>query len=580
MTGFSKNGAGFTFIEVLVGIFLTLVVFLGIFGAYQLGLKVIIQSRNKIVATAIASGEIEKIRNLPYGSVGIVNGFPAGSLLPSSIVSQNNVSYTIDRTIDYVVSAIDGVAFPDDDCPNDYKKAEITVSWTGRYSGKVKLTTDVSPSSLAEECSETGGILEVLVFDAVGAMVSSPLIEIMDPISNAIIKTATPVSGRHYFSLVPSSYKISVSKTGYSSETSFGSDEVAIPEIPHPLVIEGKLTPISLAIDRQSFFDITTFSLWGLGQFKDSFVDQSQVSQILNLSIAGGQVSLEKIGEEYQTSGYLISDTIEPANMLSWDEISFSQLKPESTQILYQVFYLQEQAWQLIPNQDLPGNEFGFEVSPVSLKNLNILNYPKLRIKASLSTQDLAATPALFNWQLSWQTSEPTVIPFASFNLRGEKIIGHDSQDQEVYKYSQSLNSNASGKVVVPDLEWDRYYFSADPGSGLSLMATDPEADPIDLTPDTGLPVSLYLKAQDCLLLILEDSLTLEPIFAGQAKLSNSQLGYDMILNTNQIGQAYFIPLQPGIYSLEIQAPGYLSLATQVSVSGEQIKIIRLEQIE
>lgn len=571
---------GITFIEVLVGVFLTLIIFLGISGAYQLALKVIIQSRNKIVATAVASGEIEKIRNLPYGSVGIADGFPAGSLLSSSVVSQNNANYTVNRTVDYVVSTIDGVASPNDDCPNDYKKVEITVSWTGRYSGQVKLATDISPTSLAQECSETGGILEVLVFDAVGAMIPSPLIEIIDSTSDIVIKSATPISGQHYFSLVPSNYKIMVSKTGYSFERSFGSDEIATPEIPHPLVIEGQLTPISLAIDHQSFFDVTTLSLWGLGQFKDSFPDQSQVSQILNLSIAGGQVSLEEVGGEYQTSGYLISETIEPSNMLSWDEISFSQSKPESTQILYQVFYLQEEAWQLVPNQDLPDNEFGFEVAPINLKNLSVLDYSQLRIKASLSTQNPSVTPTLFDWQLSWKTSASTVIPFASFDLRGEKIIGHDSQEQEVYKYSQSLQSNSDGKVFISGLEWDRYYFSTDLDSGLSLMATDPDIDPIDLAPDTTLPVSLYLEAQTSLLLILEDNLTLEPIFAGQVKLSNSQLGYDIILDTNQIGQAYFIPLQSATYDLEIQAPGYLSLVTQTLVSGDQIKIIRLEQIE
>ncbi|MBU4351344.1 hypothetical protein KKF47_01665 [Patescibacteria group bacterium] len=578
MTSFSQKGL--TFIEVLVGISLTLIIFLGIFGAYQLALKVIIQSRNKIVATAIASGEIEKIRNLPYGSIGIVNGFPAGSLLSSSVVSQNSANYTVNRTVDYVVSAIDGVASPDDDCPNDYKKVEVTVSWAGRYSGQVKLTTDVSPASLAQECSEIGGILEVLVFDAVGAIVSSPLIEIRDFVSDTVIKSATPVSGQHYFSLVPASYKIAVSKTGYSAERSFGSDEIATPKIPHPLVIEGQLTPISLAIDRQSSFDVTTLSLWSLGQFKDSFPDQSQISQVLNLSIAGGQVSLEEVGGEYQVSGYLISETIEPSNMLSWDEISFSQSKPELTQILYQVFYLQQETWQLVPNQDLSGNGLGFEVAPINLKNLSVLDYSQLRIKASLSTQNSLVTPTLFDWQLFWKTSEPTVIPFASFDLRGEKIIGHDSQEQKVYKYSQSLGSNSSGKIFISGLEWDRYYFSTNPDSDLSLMATNPETDPIDLIPNVSLPVNLYLKAQTSLLLILEDNLTLEPIFAGQAKLNNSQLGYDMILNTDQLGQAYFIPLEAATYNLEIQAPGYLSLTTQVLVSGDQIKIIRLEQIE
>lgn len=86
---------GFGLVEALIGVSLTLIVFLGIFGAYQLGLKAIMQSRNKIVATAIANGEIEKIRNLAYGSVGVVGSFPSGILLASSTKQQNNNDYTI-----------------------------------------------------------------------------------------------------------------------------------------------------------------------------------------------------------------------------------------------------------------------------------------------------------------------------------------------------------------------------------------------------------------------------------------------------------------------------------------------------
>ena len=61
MTRFTKKG--FTLIEVLVGSFLMLIVFLGIVGAYRLGIKLVSLSKNKVTATAIAGGQIEKIRN-------------------------------------------------------------------------------------------------------------------------------------------------------------------------------------------------------------------------------------------------------------------------------------------------------------------------------------------------------------------------------------------------------------------------------------------------------------------------------------------------------------------------------------
>ena len=65
---------GFTLIDVLVGITLMVIFFAGIFGLYQLGLKVVAQSENRIVATAIANEYLEMARNLPYADVGVQGG--------------------------------------------------------------------------------------------------------------------------------------------------------------------------------------------------------------------------------------------------------------------------------------------------------------------------------------------------------------------------------------------------------------------------------------------------------------------------------------------------------------------------
>jgi len=567
---------GLTLIETMVGIFLTLVVFLGIFGAYQLGLKVIIQSRNKIVATQLANGEIEKIRNLPYGSVGIVGGFPSGSLSQFSASRQNNVDYQVERRVDYVVDALDGIVSPADDCPNDYKKVEIKVSWSGRFSGQVALITDMAPASLAEECSETGGILQVSVFDAAGAMVPSPLIEVKDQATNQVIKSATPLSGKHYFSLSPASYKVVVSKTGYSQERTFGTEEVTTPEKPHPIVLEGELIPLSLNVDRLSTMAVLTLSAWGSASFYDSFLNESKIFQIFQLSLAEGRVSLAT----YQSSGYLISTTITPENMIAWDNLSFSDSEPETTRILYRLLYLQGENWLIVPDRDLPGNESGFEVSPVNLKNLDKTTYPELRIRGDFSTPDPSLTPILSDWQVSWKTSEATAAPWIPFHLRGEKIIGRNALEEPVFKYSSDHVSDGSGTFTLSAFEWDNYYFSINPGSSLDLIATEPEPQPMGLAPNTAFQVKLYLKAQTSLLLTSQNNLTLEPIFAAQARLTNTQLGYDSTLYTNEKGQAYFLPLQSATYNLEVAAPGYSTLTTPVSVAGDQTKIVTLEQIE
>jgi parallel beta-helix repeat protein len=250
----------FTLVEVLIGTFLILIIFLGIFGAFRLGLKVTQQSRARIVATALANHQLEKVRALPYASVGVIGGFPEGVLESSTTTISNNIEYKIETRVDFVVDAADGLVPPDDECPNDYKRVQAKVSWPGMFGGEVKLVTDIAPENLAQECATGGGILSVSVFDAYGIMVASPLIEVINPETEETVKTATPSTGQHYFSLPAASYRVVVSKEGYSTERTYNSDEIATPEKPNPIVLEGQLTEISFSIDKVSTFLVTTMT--------------------------------------------------------------------------------------------------------------------------------------------------------------------------------------------------------------------------------------------------------------------------------------------------------------------------------
>ena len=369
--------------------------------------------------------------------------------MASSIKQQNNNDYTIERRVDYVIDGSDGIAVPDDECPNDYKRAEIKVSWSGRFSGEVVLTTDVAPLSLAQECSETGGVLKVSVFNAVGLMVPSPLIEVKDPITLQTLKSATPVSGEHYFSLEPTTYKIVVSKTGYSTEQTYGSGEIynsktiITPENPHPIVFGGQLTENSFSIDGLSSMTIQTRGTKGQG-------------------------------------------------------------------------------------------------------------YP--------------------------------IVHNVTFTLTGAKRVGLDANENPIYKYSQAHITNGPGQVEISNLEWDLCSFSVfTPGLDLVGIESPPEIEttqPVGLAPNTSLSVRLIVKAENSLLVTVQDITTGEPIFSASVRLSNTGLGYDTTQYTGENGRTYFIPLEPATYNLEIQAPGYAILTTQAFVSGDTTKIVTIEQVE
>ena len=430
---------GFTLIEVLVGTFLVLIIFLGIFLAYQLGLKVISQSKNRITAAAIVNGELEKVRNLAYESVGVAGGFPDGVLEVSKTTFLNGINYTIETRVDYVVDSADGISSPEDECPNDYKRVAVKVSWSELFSGEVQLVTDVSPETLAQECAEIGGILLVSVFDAYGIMVPWPLIEIRNPITDEVIKSASPVEGIHFFLLVPDNYKVVVSKANYSSSRTYGTDEVVIPEKPHILALEGELAEISFSIDKLSSITVETRGTQGAG-------------------------------------------------------------------------------------------------------------YPPIRD--------------------------------VTFNLSGAKIIGLDSDEEPVYKYSQNhITSTPPGQVDIFNLEWDSYTFSVSEATGLDLVAIEfpPGTEieqPFDLSPDTHQNIRLILSAENSLLVTVQDIDTGEPIFSAEVILgSNTQY-------TDEDGQTYFIPLEVFNYSIQVQASGYSNYSGSVFVEGDTFKIVNLQRIE
>ncbi|MCX6764657.1 MAG: carboxypeptidase regulatory-like domain-containing protein [Candidatus Nealsonbacteria bacterium] len=570
---------GLTLIEVLIGIFLLLIISSGVFGSYRLILKVIAQSRSRITATAIANGQIEKIKNLSYESIGINGGFPEGTLEAFATTNQNNAQYTIEQRVDYVIDPIDGVSPPEDDCPNDYKRAEVKVSWSLKPGDKVALITDIAPKNLTQECLISGGIISVSVFDAYGTMVPFPLIEIRDPANDQTLKTATPFEGQHYFSLSTSTYKIVVSKDGYSTERTYGTNEVLTPDKPNPIVLEGKLVENSFSIDKVSTFSVETLSPRGIDYFSDSFLNEDKISEKSNVFINDGKIELATSDDGYLSDGFVVSAEILPTNLVHWDKFYFSDLKPTDTSLKYQIYYASgTDGYFLIPESDLAGNAAGFEASPIDLSGLSIVDYDKLKTKAGFFSGSLDKTPVLYDWQTSWITSQAVSMPNIEFNLQGAKIIGKDSEENFVYKYSTTIITNSVGLKDIQNLEWDLYTFSTTPASNLDLVEIQPSPQPINLLPDTNSPVKLYLEAQNSFLLTLEDSETLEPIFSATATLSNLGLGYSQYQYTNEKGQTYFIPLSQVNYTLEIFAVGYLNTSTVVFVSGDTNKIIKLEQ--
>ena len=578
---FYKNG--FSLIEIVIGVALFLIIALGVYGAFRLSVKVVHQSKARITAIMLANERIEEVRNLPYNDIGTVGGIPSGDIPQTENVVKNGVVFTVKTTISYVDDPFDGTA-PDDSVPNDYKRVKVKVFWSGLFEGEVVSITDVAPKGL--ESTVGGGNLLVSVFDALGNPISQADIHIVnnnvDPQIDVVYQSND--NGQYLVAGAPTStesYEITVSKSGYSTDRTYGKDEVVNPLNPHATVLEGQLTQISFSIDKLSKFSIDTLSCWGSDDFSDSFLDTSKVSYFDDVDVGEGRVVLSTSTIGYVSTGNLISKEINPDSLIKWDKFTFSDEEPSDTKITYQLYYSTNTLWSLIPDFDLPGNSVGFESSPVDISNLSTSTYYKLKVKGNLSTDNSSTTPVLYNWQVSWKNNIPVPIPNVSFHIRGNKIIGTDINDDPCYKYSATSTTDSNGHIDISDLEWDKYTFTIKE-EDLDLVSTDPISDPvgedIELLPDTTLDVKLYLEAQNSLLVTVKDGENLKGIFNAQVKLYN--LSYDKTQLTNEDGQVMFIPLDTGTYNLEIQAEGYQSYSGTVDISKDQTIAINLTPIE
>lgn len=255
----------------LIGILVALAIFSilsqAIFTVVSTSLNFVSFNRARITARHLAQEKIEFIRNLPYSDVGTQGGVPPGPIPQQETVNRNGLSFTVKTEIIYIDDPFDGTqgGSPEDTLATDYKRVRVEVSWRGKTpsrAGPVVMLTDISPKGV--ETTVGGGTLSIIVFDASGQPVPQATVNIAAPSLNPPINitTQTGDNGRVIRPGMPvcnSCYQITVSKSGYSSERTYSTSEVANPTKPHQTILEGQLTEVSFSIDRVSTLTISSF---------------------------------------------------------------------------------------------------------------------------------------------------------------------------------------------------------------------------------------------------------------------------------------------------------------------------------
>lgn len=598
-----QKNRGFTLIEVLVATFLISIIFLGIFGGFQLAIKVVAQSRVRMHAVYLASQRIEEIRSLPFSQ--IQTGESAVSIGGALYYVQTLVE-EIDDCADGTIEGFDcsGFAVLPDTAPNDYKRVKVRVSWQEYWGGEMSLSTNVAAKGL--ETGEGKGALRIAVSDSFGQPLEILTADQLPPCPANAIRITNQNTGLDQcygtdinnpgvrllilnVSVSPDDYKIIINKEGYGSEQTFrtgdiyNSKVIANPLRKNPTLSQGQLYPITFIIDKLSNFNIFTLAPWGGDSFFDTFWDESKVSEINNLFITNQTVILSTSSPGiYFDSGYLFSDPVSPSQITEWHQLSWSDFEEMGTDIGYQIFYATSSTWKLVPESDLPGNAAGFDSSPVDLSGLNPNKFSGLKIKTNFWTNDLSKTPILYDWRLSWKDSQATAIANVSFWLRGNKTVGTDQAEQPIYKYLANSNTDFSGQKQLLNLEADNYlFFNFEKNGGALDLNTALSLMPVNLLPGTTTAVYLYLEAENSLLVKVEDASSTQPVFGATVELSRSTSGYFQSQTTDQQGETLFIPLSPASdYSLKVQATDYYEESYIIGIWGREAKYVTLERYE
>lgn len=315
-----KKQEGFTLIEVLVSVAIFLIFALGVYSGLQIVFKVVYESRLLILETAILSEELEVARNLPYESVGIVNGVPAGLLPAEKSVTQNGINFNILTTVRNIDDPFDGTleGSPADTSPADYKLVEISIICASCVQqNPTVLSTRVAPKQL--EGATQNGALFIHVFDAYGQPVSGANLHIVDSATTppTVIDDVTDTTGWLHIVDAPTgtlSYSITASKSGYSSDyTVVSSTPNPNPVKPPSNVVSQMITQISFSIDRAGSMGVHTInqSCSSLGGIPFS---------IHGDKVVGSEPDVYKYSQSFTTDG----DGDKSLTSMEWDKYFFS----------------------------------------------------------------------------------------------------------------------------------------------------------------------------------------------------------------------------------------------------------------
>ena len=274
-----EDSAGSTLVELMVAIVILGMIGAGFFGLFSALLGSSVLAQQKAAALTMVTNRMEYLKSLPYNNLAVAGGsiYSATPLPATETVKQNNVTYTITTSINYVDDAFDGCTnYPSqalkqkycrnypapsgaptvDQNPQDYKV--INVYAKNRQGTRLAEVDTQIAARVAETASNTGSLF-VNVIDSTGNPVQGASVSVNNPTlapTVAVSDTTDSAGIAIFYGLPPDTtgfdYSITASKTGYSTLATIGPSGTLQPNYPKQNIFAQQSSYVTLPISPQA----------------------------------------------------------------------------------------------------------------------------------------------------------------------------------------------------------------------------------------------------------------------------------------------------------------------------------------
>lgn len=460
-----QNSTGFSLVEVIFVSALALLVFGAIFGSFQYSLKLISNTRAKLTAVSVANDRMEYFRSLPYDNVGVISGYPAGTIPQNSTSTLNGIVFKENVKVDYMDDPADGMAAADtNSITTDYKRIRLEYTWHfGDIGGNIVLLSYIVPRSI--ETNAGGGTARINVLDADSTLLTGATVRLIGASSTFPydVTNLTDLSGAATFSVpADGGYQAIVTaniggKLYSTSQTYEATTTNPNPTVGPFAVLAADISTLTFQIGKLSDMGISIYSAVEENYFGEDFTNLTSLASYTDVDSDGNKLILKNNAGVYESTGTAYLGPIDPSPLLKWQTIKVDAQLPLDTNYRIHLYTsVTPGIYELVPDSELAGNTLGYTDNLINISKLDVGLYPKVYVGITLLTANTAGTPVIDEISLYYRKTQ-TPISALSFNLHGTKLIGTNSSFQPIYKYLNNHTTDAFGRVNLTDMEYDDY---------------------------------------------------------------------------------------------------------------------------